>query len=520
MSSGVLAWAPAPEAALEELERHRTVDVEARLARARAIAAEAEQLGDERVLMRARLVMADMLHRSGGTANAARLAAEVNGWATANRAPELLRRSHLVLSSILTSIGDAAAALNHAVSAVDLLADGVDARERANLLVCLADALAVVGSCPQARQRYQEATALFACVGDTERELNVLNNAIVMECEQGNTEEAAAAAARLAERSYGNDDMNPSWAETIARALMAVGDLAGAQTALGQGFALLDVQGDTQAAAPAELMLTEAEVLLAQARLDDAEDALKRCLAVCRARNLAGLRVEALRVHAEIKAAKGEFQSAYEIHRAFHEEGVALRNRQDEAAARTRHALFETEEARREAQRFWHQARTDPLTELYNRRFVDETLPRYLDTAGPRQPITAAIVDIDHFKAINDTFTHAIGDRVLAQLAVLLRSSTGAGGGDHPAFAARLGGEEFLVVLTADHRNTVGQLDALRRRVERFDWAAVHDGLAVTLSIGVAVARAGDTQSTLLARADEHLYVAKTAGRNRVVADH
>lgn len=317
--------------------------------------------------------------------------------------------------------------------------------------------------------------------------------------------------------------MNSDYAETIARARLVGGDAEGAERAARLGLDLLAAQGDTKANAPAELELTHAEVLLALGRPADAQSALDRCLTVCEERNLAGLATQAIGVQAEVFASCGDFEHAYRTHREFHAASMRLRSHQQESAARTREALFETAEARREAERFKMQARIDPLTELYNRRFVDETLPRWLASGGgpSDRPLAVAIIDIDHFKLINDDLSHAVGDEVLRHLANLLARSHGSIGATplDSGFAARIGGEEF-VVADAGHSPAAAldRIDALRRTVETYDWDLLAPGLRVTISAGVAVARPGDTQRTLLERADRHLYAAKTQGRNRVVA--
>ena len=499
---------------LDELERQRSADVESRLLGARRVEAEARAAGLDVETMRARLVAADMLHRVGDGAQAAQLAVEVNAWASAQGPRSLQARSHLVLSSVFEGIGDTASTLDHAVRAYELLdAAAAPALERGIYLQRLADASALVGSADEARRRYAEAEAAFADVGDPERLLTVLNNLAVLEYETGNTTAALAAAQRLAQ-FCGPDGMHPSYAETIARAHLGAGDLEAAETMVELGLEIWRGRGDAQAVTPAELALTHVEILMAQDRLDEATTHLDHCFQVCAERDLRGIRVQAMKVQAALFAARGDHAGAYEAHRAFHEEFLTVRSHQQEAAARTRQALAQTAEARAEAQQFWHQARTDPLTELVNRRFVDEELPRLLKDAVHRgEPLVAAIVDVDHFKAINDRFSHDVGDQVLRHLAATMAAAARDRG-----FAARLGGEEFLFVqVGVPTAEAVSRLEELRLTVAARDWQDVDPALAVTISTGVAVAEETDTQLTLLARADARLYRAKQTGRNRIV---
>jgi diguanylate cyclase (GGDEF)-like protein len=128
-------------------------------------------------------------------------------------------------------------------------------------------------------------------------------------------------------------------------------------------------------------------------------------------------------------------------------------------------------------------------------------------------------MDADRFKSINDTFSHEMGDQVIKALASLLTSavSPGAEGAAHRGFAARLGGEEFLVVLQGlGLRRAMSVLESLRARIQRHRWTDLAKELKVSVSIGAVAASAGDTASAVLARADRHLYAAKAAGRNRV----
>src|SRR5690349_9950723 len=139
--------------------------------------------------------------------------------------------------------------------------------------------------------------------------------------------------------------------------------------------------------------------------------------------------------------------------------------------------MFETAEAREEAERFREQARRDPLTGLHNRRYVDERLPGLIaDAAAAGTPLTLAVLDLDHFKHVNDTLSHETGDRVLVAVAGLLEAGVPA-----PGFAARMGGEEFLVVLPGlDLATAVPVLDRMRAAVGGHPWQPVTGGHRVT----------------------------------------
>ncbi len=511
-------------ARLAELERHRSSTVEERLGRARALEGEAEEAGDVLAVRRAQLVAADMLHRLGHVADGARLAVEVNAWAAGSGSLALLARSHLVLSSLFEGTGDASAALDHAVRALDLIDRDTPTRARGNYLMCLADALTMAGSTQEARERYREAEELFAEIGDRERLFVVLNNLTVLEYEIGDPAAASATAERLMEMSS-LEELNPSVADTVAQARLSVGDSGGAEEAARLGLHLWRTRGDAQVATPAELGLSLAESLLAQGRLEEAVAELDWCLEICHQRGLAGLHVRTLGVRAELYAARGDFELAYQEHRAFHQASEALRSRKQEAAARTRQALYETAEARRDAQHFRKQARTDPLTGLPNRRFVNEELPRLLTDLSERGGCVAtAIIDADHFKSVNDRFSHQVGDQVLVRLGEVLTAAVAPAGAVpdlfRPEFVARLGGEEFLVAISVRApAEAVERIERLREHIAALVWDDLAPTLRVTVSVGLAVAMQDEDQASLLARADAHLYTAKLRGRNVVVAD-
>ncbi len=159
----------------------------------------------------------------------------------------------------------------------------------------------------------------------------------------------------------------------------------------------------------------------------------------------------------------------------------------------------------------------DPLTELFNRRFMEESLERALMCAARSlQPLSVILIDVDHFKGFNDRFGHNAGDRVLQSIADLLRTFFRASD-----ICCRHGGEEFAIILPdSSLQNAVVRANALRTEVKRINLHYDNQDLGpVTVSMGVAAfPDHGETSDALLKTADRCLYESKASGRNIVTA--
>jgi two-component system cell cycle response regulator len=162
-----------------------------------------------------------------------------------------------------------------------------------------------------------------------------------------------------------------------------------------------------------------------------------------------------------------------------------------------------------------HAALTDGLTGMQNRRFFDDALREYLDEFRRiRRPVGLMIIDLDHFKKINDTHGHDVGDMVLREVAACLQGMT-----RFHDVVARLGGEEFAIVApNMNEDSLLGFSERLRDAIAALAIENENAILRVTASIGVAVWNGKETADELYRRADGHLYQAKRTGRNRVSA--
>ena len=194
----------------------------------------------------------------------------------------------------------------------------------------------------------------------------------------------------------------------------------------------------------------------------------------------------------------------------------------NELAARTRTQIRRRrfqDRLRESYERSLSMALIDSLTGLYNRRYLETYLKGLMDNAVERRkPLALLVLDIDHFKAVNDTHGHLVGDKVLQAVAEALTNSLRS-----VDMIARIGGEEFVVVMPDTSEEFAEAVaERLRRRVAEthVSFEDIEEPITVNISIGLTM-RTGDDKSVedLMKRADKALYSAKNAGRNRVVSD-
>lgn len=162
-----------------------------------------------------------------------------------------------------------------------------------------------------------------------------------------------------------------------------------------------------------------------------------------------------------------------------------------------------------------HAAVTDGLTGMYNRRYFDDALAEYLQAFGQiGKPIGMVILDLDHFKIVNDTHGHDVGDKVLRKVAECLQVFT-----RYHDVLARLGGEEFAILSpNITERQLYNLSDRIRQAVSELHIPHGNVTLKVTVSAGLAIWDGVEPGEELYRRADKQLYEAKRQGRNRVCA--
>jgi diguanylate cyclase len=176
----------------------------------------------------------------------------------------------------------------------------------------------------------------------------------------------------------------------------------------------------------------------------------------------------------------------------------------------------EMEDIRKELEEYKRIANTDSLTRLSNRRAFDDKMAGIFDSQRGRATTALIICDIDHFKRINDTFGHPVGDKILATVANIVRTTV-----RKDAFVARTGGEEFAIILemvTADE--AFATAERVRKSLETTPFKNSRTGVnygPVTISLGICMADESDDPQDLYLKTDIALYCSKSSGRNRTM---
>ncbi len=291
----------------------------------------------------------------------------------------------------------------------------------------------------------------------------------------------------------------------------------------------------------ADLLLQIGRIWLEKRSYVMAQGTLEEALQVAQA---SGNRKAHTEVHlylSEVWQHKGQFALALQQHRLYHELTTANLREQLERKTLALLIRFQAEQALQQAEivrlrnvelvaanealkqanleksnllaQLEQMVRTDPLTQIYNRRYLEQNLSQLFEQSRTEQwPLSVALIDLDHFKAINDTYSHQAGDEVLKTTAHLFRESL-----PDVELIARYGGEEFAIVFPRTPvTEAAAACERLRQRIEAYDWSFIHPDLVVTVSIGVSDAPSAPNHEKLLMVADQYLYDAKRKRRNQV----
>jgi diguanylate cyclase (GGDEF)-like protein len=243
-----------------------------------------------------------------------------------------------------------------------------------------------------------------------------------------------------------------------------------------------------------------------------------------------GQREESAQVHRElanVHKSLEQFAFALQHFERFYELDAQVRSQGAERRAQALTVKVDLERAHFEAElhrvraselsvlneRLERQTREDGLTGLSNRRHLEEFMRKAFSAAQEHATaLSVVLLDIDHFKAVNDRFSHATGDKVLQAVADLMRKHI-----NQDELAGRFGGEEFVLVLHANPKESYERAEKLRAAIQNHEWASIAPGLEVTLSLGWCAQTNLENHERMLSNADAMLYAAKRAGRNRVM---
>jgi diguanylate cyclase (GGDEF)-like protein len=476
--------------------------------RVRAYRSAAVAVGNERHAALGSLILADLDNRAGRRAEGVESA-----YAVLSHSDDrvVIAHAHAVIAGGLWRLGDNIEAVKHAYEADRALVDSDPLCLRVDHALTFALQVNDQRLGKSRQEEYEVAQRLAERLGEPYLILANLNNWTWSSYADGRLADALALAQRMLDYTeLVHRTPNTSTADTIARVFMADGQTARAAGILDD--ALAHAPSTAIDAVPA-CYITYAEIKIAEHDVPAAVRLLEKCLELTQRDHVPDQDAIARKLLAQCHAALGDYESAYREMVEFHEAWTIRRSEQSEALASVTHARFAIDEARRDSERFRELAERDALTGLWNRRRSDDHLAALLAAkAADRGPLSVAILDLDQFKRINDTHSHAVGDSVLVRVGDILRSIV-----EPVGYAARHGGEEFLLVIGAEADEAVRICEHVRTAVAGQAWYDIAPGLRVTASIGVTPLRPGDDAGSVLARADEHLYEAKSAGRNRVV---
>jgi diguanylate cyclase (GGDEF)-like protein len=281
-------------------------------------------------------------------------------------------------------------------------------------------------------------------------------------------------------------------------------------------------------------LFARGKLQIAEEEIEAAIATLSECATLAAETGDLEIGVPCCRHLADALALCGRYGEALQWHRDFHARYVRkstetslIRSRVAAIQYETRQlqARVETERSRadgleqmnralaQEAALLMNASMEDVLTGLPNRRGLERALLEIASKGG--QDYAFAMMDIDHFKRVNDTFSHALGDEVLRQVALLLRITT-----RETDSLFRYGGEEFVLLMEDTDVLLAAKIcRRISQAIRSWSWSQIHPNLRITLSIGVALAEEARTPVEVMAVADERLYQAKNAGRDRIVLD-
>ena len=383
--------------------------------------------------------------------------------------------------------------------------------ERARVRVNLGHVCDLLGEYDRGRQLLEESFALSALLTNHAAQMGALLNLARIDLAQRKPEQAAATLLRVEPlvASTGNHFAQIEAWLIRGRIALQQGRFDDATACFSSGIAMAQETGAPreekelwQAASESHVASGNYRAAFETAqRVAAMDDQLRRERAVLQAATAA-----------ERRAAEQAQREALEARAR----ELALRETFEELQRTQNELLAANEEKDQRVAELHRQSREDALTGLLNRRALDAELARECSRAERHvRPLALVLLDVDNFKRINDTRSHAVGDAVLVAIARQLQQAR-----RKSDIVARLGGEELVMALPETSLDQGFEVCAqLRAALADVDWSAVGVDAPVTVSIGLATARPNESPHALLARADALMYRAKAEGRDRVCRD-
>jgi diguanylate cyclase (GGDEF)-like protein len=513
--------------------KRRAGDIDAAIAHARDALARAEYLRAEPEIAYVHLELGNLLRYVPDAVQAIRSLHRAERFYRGLSSPDIkLARALTRQGMVLGDMGDHTRALDlyrEALTLIESIADA-DPKEEASCYGAIGVACTQLDDFAQAEDAYRRSLPLFTRVGAHESVVFIYNNLAILRVrslakEPDNSPRRAVLAheaQQLLDEGFSRNEVALSlfasaalhntrgdlfvMANDLEKSIASIQEAlavyqrmhlprgeADSLTNLGDAYLKL---GDVRAALDA---LRAAEQIVAQHALKDHERALAKLLA-------AGY--EAAGDHA---TALTHFKHYHALESDTHRLDTQKKLQQLAMRAEIDKAIAEAAAERERAATLDRIAHEDALTGVSNRRRLDEWASHQPATIPTGMAV--ALLDIDHFKKINDGFSHATGDAVLRAMGAVLRAHARAGD-----VVARYGGEEFVVVMLGVEADNVNDMmERLRAAVQAHPWNEIVPTLRVTTSIGVAHANGVQSFKTLIDAADAALYRAKHAGRNQVM---
>lgn len=443
----------------------------------------------------------------------------------------------IAMSWIHVYLGSYPAALEYAFKALNLSRELKDRHREAWALDAVASSYGSSGDAENSVTLHNEAVALFHEIEDVEGQARTLNNLACTLLESGQLNSALEASRRSLElaRQTGMKAETVIFAGTVGDILIKKGDYRQAEEYIRSELAESGEAGNQLVNIYQQSVL--GRLFLAQDRLDDAKTSLDSALALALSNDMSANQADCHQLLSEVAERQNDLAAALYHYKQFHRlkeittgEETSRRlailkvTHQSESAMRDAEVYrlhnielqHEIEERKRIESLLHSMAMLDPLTNLYNRRQFYTLAKQEIERSRIYgHPVSVLMLDLDHFKGVNDVHGHLTGDRVLVMVAGVIQSSLRA----HD-IVCRYGGEEFAVLLPetlAQQAYEIGE--RIRSGVSQLHLETSYGPVSLTMSVGVTNLENGPENlenelDLLLNRADQALYCAKHSGRN------